>query len=207
MKNRAQLYLVTFMTAGRFPLVMLFFLLALWNAVVPREWVFWSALGALILSAVTDLFDGYLARKYEVTTKFGAHADPLMDKFFYLTSLPLVVFIAEKNSHTNHAIVLLILTVCFLVRDQWVTFLRSIGSMYNESGGASWIGKFRTAFNFPLICFIYFAEDAPVDALLRPLVSGYRLYFFEGIGFAVTVLSIYSYTKRYWPFLRRAVSE
>jgi CDP-diacylglycerol---glycerol-3-phosphate 3-phosphatidyltransferase len=194
---RSKLHFVTFLTFVRFPLVLLFFAAALVNAWRYETWLFSLALGALITSAVTDMFDGYFARKFNVVTGFGEHADPLMDKFFYLVTLPLLVFLAGKNGNEQHAVVLLVMTLLFLVRDQWVTFLRSIGSMYNVSGGANWAGKLRTVLNFPLICTIYYVEGGCSFQFIPMKL----LYFYEGIGVAMTILSIYVYTSKYWPSL------
>jgi len=198
-----QLYLVTLLTFLRFPLVMIFFAGAIVHTWEPRNWLFFASFIALIASAVTDLFDGLLARRFDVQTEFGAHADPLMDKFFYLATFPLLVFVATINGHTSHAVFLLVLTVLFLTRDQWVTFLRAIGSIYNVSGGAHWSGKVRTALNFPLICAIYYFEEAPemIQLDVWPL-----LLTFEIIGLIVNMISLYMYTSYYWPYLRKSAA-
>ena len=199
MSRRNKLRFVTILTFVRFPLVMLFFVGALVYAQCRLDWVFGLSLTCLVLSALTDLFDGYYARKLGVVTAFGAHADPLMDKCFYLSTLPLPVFLATKNGHVNHGIFLLVLTILFLARDQWVTFLRSIGSMYNVSGSAHWSGKVRTCLNFPLICCIYYFEEAP-----HPLFPAWFIYTFEVLGLIVNMVSLYMYTHRYWPYLRKS---
>ena len=124
-----------------------------------------------------------------------------MDKFFGLSTLPLLVFIAARNGHIRHSIFLLVMTMLLLSRDQWVTFLRSIGSIYNVEGGAKLMGKIRTAFNFPLICAIYHFEAAPVQ-LLSPTL----LFTMEGIAILINLLSVYTYTRHYWPSLRKSVS-
>ena len=204
MTSRTKLFIVTFLTFVRFPLVLLFFAGALINVKYQLVWLFVTSLAFLMLSAVTDFFDGYLARKFNVVTKFGEHADPLMDKFFYLSTLPLLVFIATKNNHIPHAVFLLILTVSFLARDQWVTFLRSIGSLYNASGGANWSGKLRTAINLPMICLIYFEESAPPKA---HIISHWVLNFMEAVAFVSNFLSLYVYTSRYWPYLRKSTDR
>jgi CDP-diacylglycerol--glycerol-3-phosphate 3-phosphatidyltransferase len=201
MSALSKLRFVTFLTFVRFPLVLVFFAGAIVYAEYRHTWIFVIAFASLILSAVTDLFDGYFARRFKVETKFGAHADPLMDKFFYLTSLPLLVFIATKNGHMNHAVFLLVLTLFFLARDQWVTFLRSIGSMYNVSGKANWSGKVRTCMNFPVICAIYFTEEAPVR-----LISQSTLYIFESMAFIINLISVFTYTRHYWPWLKKSIS-
>ena len=205
MSTSAKLRFVTFLTFVRFPLVLLFFAGAIVYTVPPyREpWLFITVFASLILSAATDLFDGYFARRFKVVTAFGAHADPLMDKFFYLASLPLLVFATMRQGHTGHGVVLLVLTLLFLARDQWVTFLRSIGAMYAVSGQADWSGKLRTAVNFPLICTIYYYQEAPPA---WQFVLPWMVYVFEALGLALTVLSLFTYTRRYWPYLLRAAS-
>lgn len=50
---------------------------------------------AIILAMITDSIDGYFARKYQGTTRFGAILDPAMDKFFVFFAL--IVFILEKK--------------------------------------------------------------------------------------------------------------
>jgi len=203
-KNRKYLRLrfVTFLTFVRFPLVLLFFAGAVVYANYRRMWLFILTLVVLIASALTDIFDGFFARRFNVETKFGAHVDPLMDKLFYLKTLPILVFVATKNGHMAHAIFLLVLTLFFLMRDQWVTFLRSIGSIYDASGSANWWGKLRTCINFPLICTIYHFEESP-----RPLINAWFLHFFEIVGFAINIISLFVYTRRYWPYLRKSVND
>ena len=201
-----KLAIVTALTAARLPLVLLFFVGALvyelpaWNGSYA---LFAVTFLALILSSLTDLFDGYYARKWDVVTTFGAHVDPLMDKFFYLASLPLLVFVAAHNGHWPHATVLLVLTLLFLARDQWVTFLRSIGAIYNVSGGAHWVGKLRTASNFPIICAIYYFECAPDAIQFLPL---WLIYVAEAYALVLTLYSLWIYTANYWPYLRKATA-
>ncbi len=214
MTSRLKFGFVTFLTFVRFPLVLLFFGGALWYSVAfPTEqerplWLFVATFGALGTSALTDLFDGYFARRFQVETRLGAHADPLMDKFFYLTTLPLLVFISARSEAlagepVGHSLFLLILTLLFLLRDQWVTFLRSIGAIYNVSGSAHWSGKLRTFINFPLICCIYYYEEAPASF---PAINRYLLFAFEGFGLVINFLTLAIYSHHYWPSLRKAAT-
>ncbi len=201
MARKIKLGFVTALTVVRFPLVLAFFAGAVVYTIRPSVPLFVVTFSLLVTSAVTDLFDGYFARKFSVQTALGAHMDPLMDKFFYLSTLPLLVFVALQNDHTYHSIFLLVITIMFLARDQWVTFLRSIGSMYDVSGSAHWSGKVRTALNFPLICLIYLVEESPDQWQFIP---PWCAYVFEVIGLAVNMLSAWIYTYRYWPSLKRA---
>jgi len=201
MAQRTKLGFVTLLTTARFPLVLSFFTCALLYTRSARPWIFALSLLLLIVAAVTDLLDGYFARRFSVETKLGEHMDPLMDKFFYLSTMPLLVFVSAQNGHGRHAVFLLVLTLLFLSRDQWVTFLRAIGSMYHVGGGAHWSGKLRTAVNFPLICVIYYTEEAPWR-MTAPVL----LYALETIALGVNILSAVIYTRRYWPCLLRAAS-
>jgi hypothetical protein len=126
-----------------------------------------------------------------------------MDKFFYLATLPLMVFVATLDGNTRHAVWLLVLTVLFLMRDQWVTFLRAMGSPYGVSGGAHWIGKLRTGLSFPLIWSIYYFEEAPAAVQFIPAPA---LYAFEIVAVVVNVLSLVVYTKLYWPCMQQAAN-
>ena len=208
MSKKHQLAFVTFLTFVRFPLVLLFFAGAIVHTYHPLAWLFWITFLALVLSALTDLFDGYYARKFGVVTTFGAHVDPLMDKFFYLASLPLLVYIMSLESaavgDAKHHLAgaMLLLTLIFLARDQWVTFLRSIGSMYQADGKANWSGKLRTALNFPMICIVYYVEKAPepFDKLIPVSVA----YAFVVITLGLTIMTLFIYTRQYWPYLRRS---
>ncbi|NPV26066.1 MAG: CDP-diacylglycerol--glycerol-3-phosphate 3-phosphatidyltransferase [Firmicutes bacterium] len=58
---------------------------------LPIAWLFKRnplvALGLFLLAEFTDLLDGFLARRYSLTTKYGALLDPLADKAILLASL------------------------------------------------------------------------------------------------------------------------
>ena len=72
------------LTVGRFVLTGIFLWMILYAKHVDGTELRGFLLIAFILFVVTgltDILDGYLARKYEVTSKFGRIADPLADKF------------------------------------------------------------------------------------------------------------------------------
>jgi CDP-diacylglycerol---glycerol-3-phosphate 3-phosphatidyltransferase len=195
--RKSKFLFVAFLTFVRVPLVFVFFVFALVHSWQPALWLFWVAFLSLLLSALTDLLDGYFARKFDVSTPVGAYADPLSDKVVYLVSLPLLIFLTARNGDVQHALVLLVFTVLFLLRDQWVSFLRSIGSLYGVSGKANWSGKLRTVINFPLICIIYFNQDygwLPMSVM----------YVLEGSGLLINLISMYVYGRNYWPSLVKA---
>jgi CDP-diacylglycerol--glycerol-3-phosphate 3-phosphatidyltransferase len=196
MEHRGKFTFVLFLTLVRFPLVLLFAAGAVAHVFRPNPWLFYSALSVLVLSTVTDLFDGYFARRFHVESRFGANVDPLMDKFFYVCTLPVLVFVTASHGNAVHSAVLVALTVSLLLRDLWVTFLRSFGAMYDDEGGANWAGKLRTGLMFPMICALFLLEEHPMK-LFSPAV----VYSFEGLAMAINAVSVYVYTRRYWQYL------
>jgi len=179
------------------PLIFIFLGLALFSEQPPAPGVFWSALAAMILAAATDLLDGHFARKFEVTSRLGSYADPMVDKVYYLVTLPTLLFLAHRAGEAAQAQVLLLLTIVFLLRDQWVSFLRSVGSVHGLSAKANWSGKARTLVSFPTICVVYFYLQAPATLPVRIPVE--VVYALELASTAINLISMAVYTKRYWP--------
>ncbi|MBN8456348.1 MAG: CDP-diacylglycerol--glycerol-3-phosphate 3-phosphatidyltransferase [Verrucomicrobia bacterium] len=52
----------------------------------PREWLRWAALAAFITAAASDGIDGWIARRFNQRSKFGAVIDPIADKSLLLTA-------------------------------------------------------------------------------------------------------------------------
>ena len=209
MNQQRKRIFVNALTFGRALFVVAFMALAIWHAYAPRKGAFdwsydWAALTAtlsLVIASLTDLFDGQLARKWKVVSRFGAMADPLMDKIFYLVVFPTLLWLLgrQPEEHT-HTLVMLIFTVLYILRDQWVTFLRSVGSLFNANCSAMWVGKFRTAASFPSACLIY------LYATLHPFFIPLGLiYALEGFLILINCLSIITYTRAYMPYIKKAL--
>ncbi len=82
----------------------------------------YARLAALIIftvAGITDLLDGYLARKYNIVTGFGKFMDPLADKI--LVSSALVAFIALGYAKSW-------MVVPIIIRDFFITGLRSLAA-------------------------------------------------------------------------------
>ncbi len=99
---------------------------------------FWSRFAALlvfIIASLTDLYDGYLARKTGVITNFGKFMDPLADKL--LVSMALISFIALGLDY-----IIAWMVVCIVARDFLITGLRTVaayrGLVIPASGAAKW---------------------------------------------------------------------
>jgi CDP-diacylglycerol--glycerol-3-phosphate 3-phosphatidyltransferase len=197
--RRWKFYFVQGLTLVRVPLILVFLAVSVFcGHPVPRVW-FVVAFAAMLVSAITDLLDGFFARKFGVTSRLGSYADPMTDKAFYLTTFPTLVYLAARLGQHGHARFLVVLAILFLLRDQWVSFLRSLGALHALSAAANWSGKARTLISFPTICVIYYFLQAPTDWPLQ--VPRVIVHVLEGLSVAINVVSIGVYTRYFWPAL------
>lgn len=198
----ARKIIVNAITFGRVPFVVAFLVIAVVNQYQPSFSLALIATAALVIAALTDLYDGMLARRWNVVTKFGAMADPLMDKVFYLVVFPTLLWLlgCQGAAGATHALIMLVLTILYILRDQWVTFLRAVGSLYNADCAANWVGKFRTAASFPAACLIY------LHIALHPVFLPLALILAIEIALIlINVWSLAAYTKQYMPYLKQSL--
>ena len=210
MARKLHLYTVNAITFARAPLVFLFFVLALVESYDRSGITIFLATAFLAAASFTDLLDGMLARRWKVESQFGAMADPLMDKMFYIVVFPTLLFLLGRQSMDDptqrpHALVMLCFTVLYLLRDQWVTFMRSIAAGYNADVRANWMGKLRTALSFPAGCVIYvYIAHKPLRDRLPPGFV-WCMYGLEIFLIILNFASIVFYTHQYLPYIRRSI--
>ena len=210
MSRKSNMVFVTALTVGRAPMVLLFMVGALINWYMPSNTVFWLSFVLLVSAAATDLFDGYFARKLDVTSRFGALADPLCDKIFYLVSLPTLLFLISMDkgsdkSNTVNALFMLMFTVFFILRDQWVTFMRTVGSEYKADVRANWSGKARTALSFPIVCIVYLKIGS--NGMLDKIIPIWFIFTLYILGITINMISMLVYTRQYMPYLKKSFNS
>ena len=108
-------------------------------------WCFWAAV-VYALAALTDMIDGWLARRQGLVSVLGQFLDPLADKLIVAAVL---VWLVGMGRMPAWAVVLL------LSREITITALRGIASSEGLVIAAGAGGKFKTALQFVgLICLI-----------------------------------------------------
>lgn len=105
--------------------------------VIDNLWTRIFALFIFILASITDLYDGYFARKYGEVTDFGKFMDPLADKF--LISAAFISFVDMKELNVPPWMVILIIGREFLI-----TGLRTLAASKGVVIAADRSGKFKT---------------------------------------------------------------
>ena len=97
------------------------------------------ALFVFILASVTDAYDGILARRYNIVSKFGTFLDPLADKFLVLSAFYGFMFLPVLSTTVKLWMIILI-----SFRDILVTVLRTIMEYKGVTMITSKLGKFKT---------------------------------------------------------------
>ena len=209
MNAAARSWFVNALTFARVPLILAWFAFAVAQEFAGGLPLAACACAAMLLSGLTDLWDGMLARRWGVVSTLGKMSDPLMDKMFYLVAFPALIWqAAHQGGGDVHALVLLGFTILYMMRDMWVTFMRTVGTMYGADVAAMWLGKVRTALSFPGAGWIYaylaFHRLLP-ESWGTPWLA--TCYAVEAVLVALTVASLVSYTAAYAPYLEKALAR
>ena len=140
-----------------------------------------------IFAAITDWLDGYLARRWNQTSNFGAFLDPVADKFLVCASLLILV-------HLGRADVLVALII--IGREIAISALREwmaqIGA--SRSVAVHVLGKLKTMVQMVAIPFLLF--DGQLFGLIDTALWGTVLIWIAGV---LTVWSMVYYLQKAWP--------
>ena len=144
------------------------------------------ALIIFILASVTDAFDGYYARKYNIETEFGNFLDPLADKI--LVSSAFISFYLLD-------LIKLWMVVVILSRDFFITCLRIVMKKNGQSLKTSRIAKSKTAVQLILIIFILIflaveKMEASMFSLFGNIILEYNIVY--NATFIVSIFTFYT---------------
>jgi CDP-diacylglycerol--glycerol-3-phosphate 3-phosphatidyltransferase len=96
-----------------------------------------AAAAVFLVAALSDIVDGYLARKYSQITDIGKFLDPLADKVLVTTALVLLVSLGRCPAW---------IALVIILREIIITGLRGIAQTGGETIAASQLGKRKTVF-------------------------------------------------------------
>ena len=146
-------------------------------------------LAALIFSAaaITDYFDGFLARQKDMVSDFGKVMDPLADKLLVASTL---IMLTKWGWVPAWA-------VCVIIgRELAVTGLRNIIARNEQDVSSSWLGKYKTGFQIAaLIPLLFHYPYFTID------MNAIGMFFFWG-ALMFTVWSGIDYFVRYRKLLQ-----
>ncbi|MES9970391.1 MAG: CDP-diacylglycerol--glycerol-3-phosphate 3-phosphatidyltransferase [Candidatus Thiodiazotropha sp.] len=120
---------------------------------LPVEWARLSCALVFSIAAVTDWFDGYLARRWGQVSPFGAFLDPVADKLMVAVSLLLLVQSEPTPAFAIPAAVIIGREITISALREWMAELGA-----RTMVAVSLIGKFKTAVQMIAILLLIYEE-------------------------------------------------
>ena len=163
-----------------------------WGFIVPAV--------VYILTGLTDMLDGKIARKYGLVTDFGKFLDPLADKFMVLSAMMCIMYRSHSNALLFNIFMWLVMITVF--RELAVASIRLIAAKNaNIVVAANMLGKIKTVSQ--IVCVM--------AALLEPVLAKISFLSFLSyypitvaasvVTLVMTVWSGIVYIATYWKYL------
>ena len=157
----------------------------------------WAVI-AFVVAAVTDFFDGWLARKLNATSVWGAILDPIGDKVLVCGAILGLMAMGPQP-------MVLLPAGLMLFREFTVSALREVGASKGIKLPVTQLAKWKTALQMvaltlELVVASWGAFDLPYDSL-TPIATGAHILFW--VAAAVTVIT----GAQYWEQTRKALKS
>ena len=161
----------------------------IWGYIVPAV--------IYIITGLTDMLDGKIARKYNLITDFGKFIDPLADKFMVLSSMISILVWMLLRGEVTMALIFVWVVLVILLRELGVTSLRLV--VAGKSGivvAASMLGKIKTVSQMVGTVVIM------VEPILPFFSENHILSYFAMVVMTfTTIFSGIDYLKVYFPHI------
>lgn len=152
------------------------------------------AFGILLASGISDLLDGYIARKYNQISDFGKVLDPIADKLFQLSTI-FCFWLMHKIDWW--ILMLVIAKECFMAVGGLIFYKKDRTVI-----AAKWYGKLASALFFVSFMVVMFLSCFPVvtDDVCRKITSVIFVVclcfsFFAGANYVLTAVGVHNDNK------------
>ncbi|HEX8786758.1 MAG TPA: CDP-diacylglycerol--glycerol-3-phosphate 3-phosphatidyltransferase [Telluria sp.] len=180
--------LLTWLRVALIPLVVgVFYLPDPWLMETQRNL---AATIIFIVAAITDWFDGYLARRWNETSAFGAFLDPVADKLMVTGALLVLMKLGRVDAIISFIIIGREITISAL--REWMA---EIGA--RKSVAVNSLGKIKTAAQMVAIPMLLFHDK--LFGVIDMHIAGVILLWIAGV---LTVWSMFYYLRRAWPLIK-----
>jgi len=160
---------------------------------LPTDWRFPLSAAVFGLAGITDWLDGYVARKYDLATPFGAFLDPVADKLIVVVALTMLVELHNSALFTLPAAVIIGREIVISALREWMAELGK-----RKSVAVGQIGKFKTTFQIMAILVLLLFNPAHFPVMTS---IGLVLLYLAAI---LTLWSMIVYLRAAWPDFRAA---
>lgn len=132
------------------------------------------SLGIFILASVTDFFDGYIARKYNMVSNFGKFMDPLADKLLVCSALIGLMHLGKLN---------IWFVLVIIARDFIISGFRLVAADRGIVIAAGMSGKVKTALQMIMICCLI--------PMINSTAFTVFIYILEVVVLILTIYSLF----------------
>jgi cardiolipin synthase (CMP-forming) len=155
---------------------------------VPDAWLSptaknWTAMSIFAVAAITDWFDGYLARKWGEVSAFGAFLDPVADKLMVAAALIMLVWLGRAESYL--AMIIIGREIAISALREWMAQLGKSSSV-----AVAFVGKVKTVAQMTAIVALLLHEPL-IPGISTPLLGEFALW----IAAILTLWSMVHYLK------------
>jgi CDP-diacylglycerol--glycerol-3-phosphate 3-phosphatidyltransferase len=147
-------------------------------------------MGVFALAAITDWFDGYLARRWGETSAFGAFLDPVADKLIVVAALIMLVWLERADAWL--AIIIIGREIAISALREWMA---QIGA--SRSVAVHMLGKVKTVTQMVAIPFLLY--DGKLFRLIDTHLWGTVLIYIAAV---LTIWSMVYYLRKALPEIR-----
>lgn len=161
---------------------------------LPDVWSRILSAAIFVITSLTDMLDGMIARKKHLITDFGKFLDPLADKILIIGVL--LAFMMRERANGTMVLLLLITLFVIVFRELAVSGLRMIvGSKSSIVIAANWLGKLKTVFQMITVLVLL------LEPIVLPGLKCLPSYICLGITSILTILSGWNYFRAYWGYI------
>jgi cardiolipin synthase (CMP-forming) len=182
------------LTYGRIVIIPIVAALLMWPMERGDTTARWIALALFIVAAITDYFDGYLARKWHLTSSLGRMLDPIADKV--LVAVILLVLCGDGILFGGHMWAAIII----LSREVLVSGLREYLGQLRVSVPVTKIAKWKTTVQLVALGFLI---AGPAGDKLFQAFTDYMAVTRVGIGLLWIAAALTLYTG--WDYFRAGI--
>ncbi|WFE68363.1 CDP-diacylglycerol--glycerol-3-phosphate 3-phosphatidyltransferase [Thiomicrospira sp. R3] len=121
---------------------------------LPLQYSSFIAMLVFVIAAMTDWLDGYLARRFNATSRFGAFLDPVADKLIVAVAL---IVVAVEYQHW----IVTLAAIIIIMREMAVSALREWMAEHNMSDvvAVSLVGKYKTTFQLIALAMLIYGGE------------------------------------------------
>ncbi len=157
---------------------------------LPFSWSYWAASAVFAIAAATDWLDGYLARRWEQSTPFGAFLDPVADKLMVAVALVLLVDEHSNLWLTLSAAIIIGREIVVSALREWMAELGARAQV-----AVSQLAKWKTAAQ--MVALVILLANPPTFTIW--VLLGYALLIIAAV---LTLWSMVQYLLAAWPHLQ-----